>query len=1342
MLFFVLLFVTSLFGIGDELEIVVDQSSPNSSNNSTCWTRSSCSSFDLGIEGINNFQSSKGFKVLSIKEGSYFFTNNKTGHFNNTADITIQGVSTKRKNSSSPVIISCVGKVGLTFLNSRNITLSRVTFSNCGQSQISTSENFTTRQFITVVVSLYFLYCRNIHLEFVVVQNTNGTGIIFYNVIGENKIKNCTFSRNVFSGEPGGGGVYLEYSFCEPKMNSECHASSKSDVNTLFTRNGNFFIQDSKFIDNKANFSAEDIYIHTFMVPANGSHSAFGCGGGLSLFFMGKASSNNIEIENCDFIGNSALWGGGVLTQFQDYSSNNTVKIYNSKFVNNQALFEYADHSDGTGGGGSRVAMLFFDNDNQSLCNSVFYTGCVFHHNSAYYGGGVSFYSNPIRCMNASIRFKECQFLRNQASVGSSIDLTITQWVTSLHGSKGSTPFALIFNCNFTCNSPLVNGLTGIGAVNLNGINAHINGYANFFSNAGSAMSIAESYLFIKENSIISFVGNHGRNGGAMAIFGKSFISVSENSTFNFTNNSADYYGGAIYHTSLGLYDFIYSRDCFIKYHKPSVRPDEWIANFVFINNTADNTDNSIYSSTLMPCLRDISFMDRSRKGYNELFCSNKRWKFNNDTEHNCSSHIATAPSIFQNVSAKYEVVPGKLPIKINFSFVKDMSQAKVDQKAAVIVRPNQHKRKSKFQHSNEGFTYISHNDLYLLGEENTSISIMMETLDPIVAKTSLNIEFQRCPPGFKFNEKELNCVCAGTYKNKVTCDEKKFQATIDRASWIGPKNINEGKNSTLFAAFSPYTKKATSNYSIILPSSFSLDKLNNLLCGQTNREGVLCGECKHGYGVSVNTKEYECVECNEANSKINWCYYILTEFFPVTMFFIVLYLFSMTVTFGPLISYIFFAQMVTTVVEINAHGLIPMEKTLHQYRIFKEIYTIPYDFWNLNFFRSAVPGFCLSTRLGTLDVHALGYITAVYPLILVSFFMLILNLYNRGMQPIVIIVRPFHLCLAKFKQITNLRQSITGGIAVFIVISYNKFAFVSFNLIPVNHLYDAEGRRNESVFYFQGSLNFPKEGISYIVTSVVVLCTFVAIPPAVLAYPSILKAFERIEFFRSRFMIERLYPGPKLQAFLNKFHGCYRDGSGGGIDCRWFSSLYFILRVILMTAYSFLDSWQQVYLMQGIVFLFIALVFAIIRPYTEDWINNVDTCMFAILSASSTISLYNLQLAKLQKEIDVTSFGLQYGLMMLPLIYCLGYFTVLFYKQVKPKFHEFLIQRRVVNVNERSNYNEEDQNVEDSTYMARFFDFICGSGRCSHNHRGPNVVSQSINSDHNVVHYYGSTES
>ena len=116
----------------------------------------------------------------------------------------------------------------------------------------------------------------------------------------------------------------------------------------------------------------------------------FGRGGGLSVFFRGYSVQNKIKISNCIFDYNYAVWGGGFHSDIVDYSTGNVLILENCNFTNNHCHYDDSLLTTGTGGGGVRIALLFYDPQSKVNNNLVQFKSCRFQLNTAYYGGGLS----------------------------------------------------------------------------------------------------------------------------------------------------------------------------------------------------------------------------------------------------------------------------------------------------------------------------------------------------------------------------------------------------------------------------------------------------------------------------------------------------------------------------------------------------------------------------------------------------------------------------------------------------------------------------------------------------------------------------------------------------------------------------------------------------------------------------------------------------------------------------------------------------------------------------------------------------------------------------------------
>ena len=1287
--------------------IVVNGTAPDAVSDTSCWTDPPCSTLDLGLQGAQYWLANGSNSiVLIIVEGRYDLSESLYTTFENVSGISIIG---SPSNNPPTTVVSCTGNVGFEFVYSSDIVIHGIEFSNCNQPRNSTSitERYTFEQFY---VSFYLLYCADISLQNVSITNNNGTGLVIYNPAKTIVIEGSRFLNNQQQQWPeftaGGGGVFIEFSYCVPynEAGLDCLKDGISNVDTQFTSDTNISIRNCIFYHNKAN--ATSYLNNTFILPSGQYHYAFGRGGGLSLFFKGSAKSNNVVVDGCSFIQNSALWGGGIFAEFHDNASYNSLTVYSSFVSDNNVLIntEGDGLKEGTGGGGSSIGFVFFG-ENSVHGNTALFKDCTFDGNTAYLGGGISFYS-PKQIHNIP-SFNEfaldgCSFTGNRAKFGFALDVTL--WQPSV---RGHNPMTLISDCDFTDNCDWSQaGTIGIGAVYIESLLATFSGNVVFTSNKGSALSVTSSSIIVEEDALLSFIANEGRNGGAISLLSTSFITLYSNSSLEFINNTADYNGGAIYYFSSGEKNLPSSHNCFLRYHDITALPAQWTSSFYFLGNTANGRPNAIHTPSIFPCLWGDPLSVRSGVSIDrDIFCWNDNWVYTNSTDgerdYNCREYITTAPLRYNLKQTKFEAYPGGL-LHLNVSVYDDINNNVTDSNVflARILGDTASFNGYNYRYVSRGF--------FVLNGQNSTVNIQLETPDPVVIRTNITVTLRECPPGFALDESD-SCVCAGSYNSFIDCDPFTTSSSIDSGVWFGPVEI-DGRNETV-VGLSPFVSNPTRTF----PTDVSISEF---LCGNTNREGVLCGSCKPGYGVAVNSGSYECLPCPENQAVYSWIYYLLTEFFLLTVFCLVIFVFGITVTWGPLNAYIYYAQVVTTAASVDADGTIPYADLTSSYDVLKGMYTVPYGVWNMDFLRPAMPRYCLSRSVNAIEILALGYLTALYPLLLLIICISIVQAYSKGVKLAVCLLRPFKRSLLFVQRMGNLRQSVTGGIAAFIVISYTKFCSVSLYMLTPIPLYRADGSTVDTVFYYNGNISYNAEGIVYFLIALTVLATFVAIPPLLLIYPSALRLIERL----TKKQLGRLYPSAKLQIFLDEFHGCFKDGTtGDGADSRWFAGLYFMLRIAMYIVYSYTPMWGIHFVTQLMVFILGAVLLVLFRPYRKDWINTLDILMFLLLSAITALSQFSILLTWLDLVEGnlVYVFVVQYVLIFLPLFYFFIYHGLFLARRVrhycssrsKSVFKQKSMTNNTAAIIENFDHDERPGLV-DSTHVADFLDYLDDTNR------------------------------
>ena len=108
---------------------------------------------------------------------------------------------------------------------------------------------------------------------------------------------------------------------------------------------------------------------------------------------------------------------------------------------------------------------------------------------------------------------------------------------------------------------------------------------------------------------------------------------------------------------------------------------------------------------------------------------------------------------------------------------------------------------------------------------------------------------------------------------------------------------------------FQPNGYNYTSKGKIILPKIVS--ELNDYMCGPLNRKCPVCSECADGFGPSVILIRFRCANCIIAWYGVPL--FLVLEFAPVTMFYLIVLVFQIRVTAAPIPCLLVCAQLIKT---------------------------------------------------------------------------------------------------------------------------------------------------------------------------------------------------------------------------------------------------------------------------------------------------------------------------------------------------------------------------------------------------------------------------------------------
>ena len=379
-------------------------------------------------------------------------------------------------------------------------------------------------------------------------------------------------------------------------------------------------------------------------------------------------------------------------------------------------------------------------------------------------------------------------------------------------------------------------------------------------------------------------------------------------------------------------------------------------------------------------------------------------------------------------------------------------------------------------------------------------------------------------------------------------------------------------------------------------PELYEVDisDLNNEMCRPFNRNGTMCGQCIEGHGLPVYSYNLSCVECTDY--KYNWLKYIAVAYGPLTLFYFFIIIFRVSANSGSMVGYVTISQVVSN----TYFNQIYLGNT--HYMIIIRLFVLFNSIWNLDFFRSLYPLFCLHPHLSALQVLSLDYIVAVYPMILVLLTYLLVKLHDR-FTLVVWMCRPINVCLRCFRKEWDVKNSLIGAFATLVLLSYVKILNVTAGILTPAYLYYMNG--THSSLYVFNDINTPylsRKHLPYFITAILMSSIFNIIPLLLLClYPC--HCFQR--FLNST----RLY-SQMLHTFMDAQQGCYKHRPR---DFRFFPAIYLTMQIANFLVFYF-PGLLQYHTTSSYIWMIIIASLLMTRPYKVKWHNIVNIVLFTTL--------------------------------------------------------------------------------------------------------------------------------
>ena len=1208
-----------------------------------------------------------------VKEGHHELTGDLGTVYNSTlsqlSDLTISGEGSDRTT------ISGLGRYGFVFVNITGLVISGIEFNNCSQSRPSTSfgegRPLKSEPFH---VGIYVWRCTNVLIQDIIVGESQSVGLVVYETRGTVTISDSIFHDNIIeskegSNSPGGGGVNIEFPYCPPGHFKDSECGENSNFNSY----SNYTIHNCTFRGNIAHTIVDSA--SQFILPNRSYHQSFGRGGGMAVYFSGNASHIAMTITQCQFSKNHAIYGAGLFAEFHDKARNNHLSITNNSFTSNECY--NFNNSQGAGGGGMRIAFVFYIEPMSVMNNTVTIDSNLFEGNRAYFGGGLSFLSGlEQQTVNATniVTIRNSVWRENYARLGSAA------YFSGFNQVRMGLPPIVEFESNtlennsINYNAHAFSYIAGSGTVYCYSMPIQLRGSNLFTHNTGTGIVVIGVGIQILQNSTTEFVGNLASDGGGMAFYANGWLTLHPNTSMEFQNNTVTGKGGALYAETTGAHGILASRDCFIRYSQWWVGAENWSCTISFDNNRAHGEGNDIYISSVYLCIWGGSYgkANTSLEIRKTVF----NWSPFKYYSGNASGSIASGISDVEwkgpNNSTKFSIslVPGQLyDFSRHITLYNDYHESAATPLFASVIVPDTHDRDDEpgiVIPSDSSFTV---NTLRLLvrgkGQQNGIIKLRSVNDPPMTF--FLNVTTLPCPPGAWLKPSKANtslsvCECTSLglkgHLIGVTCIGGDRDIVTQRTNgyWVGVDKQRD----------LPVTASCPQHFCNDTKGEFGRIQLegndfSKYVCA-SNREGEICGKCKNGTSIVATSISFRCEEC-QSPSGVAWVKWFALELSLATVVVGLILILNINVASGVFCSFVFFSQIMLSL-NIQLCQCTDSQSGKDAFHDFQLLYS----FWSLrlSYIIPVALDVCLPEFDNAIYPVTVGYIFAFYPFFLILVVWLIARCHKHKFQ---MWFNDNQHCCKRARELVDKcfnflsqRISIINGIATCLVITYSKLTYISlFILAPVsiNTPYNVtvDSPISPRVWYSGHWTYFSTPHLYFGLGAIAVLLVFVIFPPLfLLSYPAlpdlVLKCNEK---WGDR--LHHFYSKDAIHHILDIFQGHYKE------KCKFVAGMWFLYRLLLDANYIFNQNIWGLFTVQIVLGALFLLIHAIIQPYKERWYNIVDFCFFANIILLSTLA----SLASQNENVNETFYQVIISIFLsLPYVYFLAVGCKKVYNSIK----------------------------------------------------------------------------
>ena len=465
----------------------------------------------------------------------------------------------------------------------------------------------------------------------------------------------------------------------------------------------------------------------------------------------------------------------------------------------------------------------------------------------------------------------------------------------------------------------------------------------------------------------------------------------------------------------------------------------------------------------------------------------------------------------------------------------------------------------------------------------------------------------KECPPFFEWmntSDSSSYCACDEEVPPGIQCEQRNQVSFLTQ----GHCTFYNSEEDIIWVSGCPFVfpKRATENGMFVLPANVS--ELNSVVCGNLSREvkGPLCGRCTNNTGPSIYSVEVECVSC----SPMNILYYILLQYLPSILTFILVIVFRPNITSSPMAIYVLLCNCTVLYSRLSAWFFTQRYSVITN--LFKTAITLS-AVWSFDALLFISPPLCISTNIKEFHIPLLEFLATVFPFLLLLLSYALMEMHTKNVRPVVILWRWFSRVYVNFYRAWNPRSSMIQPFASVFFLSYAKLSYLVTETLLLTADLNKNRKLKRNILYIDPNVPFLSTTHVLLMIFSLAVAVFVFLPPLLIlvVYPTSL--YRKISHWIS----------PKwrlrIKTYVETFHGSVKDGTNGTRDYRslpgWlllllgcFPLLLHTIQLIIIDNY-FIITFVTAILLCGVAFFCILL-----QPYKDKLPNILIAGLFILL--------------------------------------------------------------------------------------------------------------------------------